>query len=69
MKVGSHRFCAQLSHYHRDLTTMVSRVISEVLHQERELDLPGAEWQMPLHRFVSEPVHKPDLLFRDFGPL
>ena len=68
MEVRGQRLGAKLANHQCDLTSMVSGMVRQMLHQMRQSNLCCAKRKQFFQGFVGHAVHELGLLFLDFLP-
>lgn len=69
VKVRGLRYCAQLPHHQRDLPTVISRVIRDMLHQIDQLHLCSPNRNQLLQAFIGDQLDKLKLFSLNLDPL
>jgi hypothetical protein len=69
MEVRGQRLGVKLPHHHCDLTSMVSGMIRQMLHEGCQSDLCRAKRKHCFQGFTCHPIHELGLFFLDFQPL
>ena len=69
MEVRGHGLGVKLPHHQCDLTSMVSGMVCQMLHQVRQSDMRSAKREHFFQGFVCHAIHELDLFFLDFRPL
>ena len=69
MEVRGQRLSVKLPHHRCDLTSMVSGMVRQMLHEVRQSDLCCAKREHFFQGFVRHAIHEFDLFFLDFRPL
>jgi hypothetical protein len=68
-EVGGKRLDGKLAHHERDLTTMVSGMVRQMLHEVCQTDLLCANRKLSVQGFCCYAIHEVDLISFDFRPL
>ena len=69
MEVRGQRHGVKLAHHQCELTSMVSRMVCQMLHQVHQSDLCCAKRKHCFQRFVGHAIHELNLFFLNFRPL
>jgi hypothetical protein len=69
MEVRGKRLGVKLAHHQRDLTSMVSGMVRQMLHEVGQTDLRCAKREHSFQGFVCQAIHELDQFLLNFSPL